>query len=782
LVRIKRQITGIIAVATLIASAITISAQQTAADSSAFQHYLDSMGIKKSDLEAKVQSTLMFGGSAPVSFSGEARLRLQYHQFGEDDAKLVQGDRSYLESNWEGNESLIRLGMVVRAGRNAVLWSKLGFQTTLPGINTNRNITGDSAVAGLHDKSRDPANIHEDMNAGIAIRTVPVSFWLKMGANQWVEGSPFTIWKSQPRTFAWEYLPFEVEQPIARYFEYNLAKGEKSGRAAWNKKPFQGINLESINLPFNLYMNFLYGTFERYDNTEREYVDFSGDLSYADLPSDSANKGKGIGDSYRHAIYGQVAAKELFGKLTPALNFVTIRYRDDITTMAKFQEVFKNPVTGMYYKNTRDGSKAFFKEPATGAFSLRGPLTSKLNMHSDIALNMVDTTWFEVKTDSITKIKSVVQTHEFTPLNPAFYLHLESKYLIPLNADVAYISKGFYSPFSFAAPVDAFYPFGSNLLGPGKFIGRGEASPYTQNMAGINLQVVPNLPGYGHLKITYGQHFQIEKAEDLLYFPYRLNGQDFFSVFQSSYARWGNGYVDDPLKNTYDNRLGDESHSANRGGLISDYLGMYECFVPYRNEMDADSNANFTGTIYTKGQKVPYSQKCTFNLEFDGSYDIGPLVGYNRDFFMGLYGAINGVSTSFAPIAFNDKSDNMLLWGTYARFEPAIAINSKFYILGVAGFENWRSQKAYMNFEKADSSLVKKNLGDSAASDFRNGKRTFKVPIDYRDYAVGIGFDWDILARVGLHGRVKWMKHDDINFASNNWATPVISTEIKMWF
>jgi hypothetical protein len=70
LVRIKRQITGIVTVATLIASALTISAQQTAADSSVFQHYLDSMSIKKSDLEAKVQSTLMFGGSAPVSFSG----------------------------------------------------------------------------------------------------------------------------------------------------------------------------------------------------------------------------------------------------------------------------------------------------------------------------------------------------------------------------------------------------------------------------------------------------------------------------------------------------------------------------------------------------------------------------------------------------------------------------------------------------------------------------------------------------------------------------------------
>ena len=55
-------------------------------------------------------------------------------------------------------------------------------------------------------------------------------------------------------------------------------------------------------------------------------------------------------------------------------------------------------------------------------------------------------------------------------------------------------------------------------------------------------------------------------------------------------------------------------------------------------------------------------------------------------------------------------------------------------------------------------------------------------PIDYRDYAIGIGFDWEMLSRVGLHARVKYMQHDDINVSENNYKTPVISTEIKMWF
>jgi hypothetical protein len=119
------------------------------------------------------------------------------------------------------------------------------------------------------------------------------------------------------------------------------------------------------------------------------------------------------------------------------------------------------------------------------------------------------------------------------------------------------------------------------------------------------------------------------------------------------------------------------------------------------------------------------------------------------------------VTTSFTPIAINDKSDNMLLWGGYIRFEPAVALTKKLYFIGLAGIENWRSQKAYVTLDNIDITLE---------------------PIDYRDYAFGIGFDWEILARVGLHGRVKWMQHDDIEYPDNNWATPVVSTEIKMWF
>lgn len=798
----------------------TASAAEQAAepDTSGIQQMLDSLGLSKNDLEAKVRSTLMFGGSSPVSFSGEARLRLQYHHF-KDCGSYLSQDKSYLQSNWEGNESFVRLGMVARAGRNTVLWSKIGFQHVLPGTFMKKKTSSQASESDdgfipidyPHDKAAKSAIIHEDMSAGIAIRTVPASFWLKLGAVHWIEASPLSIWKSQPRNFAWEYLPFEVEQPIARYYEYNIAKGEKSGRAAWNKKAFQGINLESIKLPADLYLNLFYGAYERYDNFEREFADLGADHGYS-AEAAVFLKGAGIGDHFRRVFHGRLAAIELFNKLTPGINFLKYNYNEDVINASKFKDGFSvwlpsgNSVTRKNFDINNTGSKAYFKEPWVASIDLRGPISDKFSIHTDFALSRIDSSIYTAVLDTLVKSgdtsfeKNIRKSENSSSVIPAFYAHMENGYLLPFHLDLAVIGKGFYSPLSFATPVDGFFPFGANLLGPGKFIGRGEASPYTQNMAGINLKIIPEMKGYGHFRITYGQHFQLKSARDVLYFPYRLNGQDLFSFFHSSYNRWGNDLVDHcftDVNNKYKKRLGDESFlrgdgnsvSFEGGGLRSDYLAMFESFVPYQNEIEANANLKVsdkrdvygfgnqtdgtfmytyldssTGnrdTIRSKDAFVPKHQKFTFNFEVDYGYDMSKLFGYPRDMFFSVYAAFNGVSTTFKPLVFNEKNKDMLLWGTYIRFEPAIALTNKFYLLGLAGFERWASDKAY-----ADN-------GDGVA---------VKTPIDYRDYAIGIGFDWDMLARVGLHGRVKLIEHDDINIPSNNYRTPVVSTEIKMWF
>ncbi|MDB5106203.1 MAG: hypothetical protein JWP91_3892 [Fibrobacteres bacterium] len=733
-------------------------------------------------LESKVRSTLLFGGSSPVSFSGEARLRISEHDFSEYPNYLIR-DQTWTQADYEGNESMLRLAMVVRAGRNAVLWSKLGFQNTLPGIFLNKEAadgSGFTRAQNRHDKSEVTANIHEDMAAGLAIRTVPASFWVRMGNVLWTEASPLTIWKAQPRTFAWDYLPYEVEQPVGRYYEYNIAKGEKSGRAAWNKKPFNGVDLRSIDLPAGLQLALLWGTFERYDNFEREFVDFSSDLALADLANDA--KQQGIGDSFRHMYHARLAKEKALGGLTLGINTVGIRYKSEIALNQAWRNNFS--VREALIADTANNrqlrflnGQGFYKQPKVWSMDLKGAVNENLDVHFDLALGLLDTVWMRYSVDSAGTDSlghksyngiASSRTASADPV-PAAFARIRSRYGIPVQADIAYIPKGFYSPFSFATPVDAFFPVGSNMVGAGKFIGRGEGSPYSQNMAGLNLSVSPNV-GYGHFRVGYGQHFQPSVARDVLYFPYRLNGQDFNSVFQTSYNRWGNNLVDHSLTTgKYPRRLGDESfrtpeyqnpYGPEAGGLRSDYLSIYEGFVPYDNAAQADSNLTHPTGILTRSPFVPEHRKWAFNFELDGAADIGPRIGYAHDLFLSGYFALNGVSSRFRPLAFSPA--DLMLWGTYFRAEPAIALTDKFYLLGLAGFENWRSDQAYME-DPASGAVV-------------------RVPIAYRDYAYGGGFDWDFASRTGLHGRYKWMKHTDEFFSANDWTNALVSAEIKMWF
>jgi hypothetical protein len=775
---------------------------------SAFDELLDSIGVTRQELQGKVNSTKMFGGSSPVSFSGEGRVKIGYQNI-ESDVEWMQDDRTYVQSGWEGNESLIRMGMVVRAGRNTVLWSKIGFQHTMPGNRWKPPSSDVGEIAQMrHDKSLVMANIHEDMNAGIAVRTVPASFWLKMGNVNWIEASPFTVWKAQPRTFAWEFLPYEVEQPIARYYEYNIAKGEKAGRAAWHKKAFNGINFESINLPHRLYFNFVYGAYERYDNFEQEYTDFSNDLAYAG--EGFPVKGTGIGDSYRHAFHTRIAANKLIGELTPGLNFIRLDYNDDVITSKDNNGYLFLKATGTGNVNkgwnrglpdTLEGT-AFYKEPKVFSLDVRGPMLNRLlDVHADIAFGNVDTTYLVWKQDTATGISgNYTKEKKTSDLGMAFYSRLTFDTRIPFQLDIAAIGKGFYSPLSFAAPQDAFYAFNSNMVGSGKFIGRGEASPYVQNMAGALLTVMPKLPGYGHLRVAYGQHAQLEPGRDILYLQYRLNGLDFFSFWQSSYMRWGNGPIHAPNYMQLGRRLGNESFLTSgydsppgmeSGGVFTDFLSSTYCFVPWgedtsamnKNMLSRAQDVSYTRVVdgdTSTTAFVPVNRKFTNNFEVDVAYDISGMINYPNDFFLGGYFALNNVAKALTPLALGDKGDETQLWSMYLRFEPAIAVTKRFYVLGIFGFENWRSQKSYMDI--ADSAMSNKYLPGQQPVLTSGEHRYFKVPIDFQDGALGLGFDWEILTRVGLHGRFKYMWHKDVNFSYNDWETPVMSMEIKTWF
>jgi hypothetical protein len=496
-------------------------------------------------------------------------------------------------------------------------------------------------------------------------------------------------------------------------------------------------------------------------------MDWSNDLAYTSEVG-KESKQRGIGDSYHYMFHLRLAKSKLLGGLILGLNYLNYMVESDIAT----NSIFKKEMSPI-----RDS--AFYKEPQVFSIDVKGSINNKLELQADVAISRMDTTFIKYNNVNMDTFK--VGRASLAPINPAFYGHLKSSYGVPATLDLAYISKGFYSPISFVAPIDAFFPFGSNLVGAGKFLARGEASPYVQNMAGAVIGIAPDIGENGHIKFAYGQHFQIETARDLLFFPYRLNGQDFYSLFASSYNRWDQGLVDDALPAKYKKRLGDQSYrygsynnpyGPDAGGLRFDYLSVRDGFVPYNSAADAQANylqgktySTATNTnMYTRSPYVPKNRKYTFNLESDIAYNINKLVGYDKELYLSLYGAINGVSTSLSPLAFSQN--DQLLWSLYLRFEPAMRLSNKFWIIGLAGYENWKADKAWIYDRPAGQT-------DSAA---------ILCPIDFRDIGFGVGFDWDMAARVGLHARLKWMTHQDMNYRKNDWATPVISTEIKMWY
>jgi hypothetical protein len=124
---------------------------------------------------------------------------------------------------------------------------------------------------------------------------------------------------------------------------------------------------------------------------------------------------------------------------------------------------------------------------------------------------------------------------------------------------------------------------------------------------------------------------------------------------------------------------------------------------------------------------------------------------------------LNSVASSPKVLTFDEKGQ--MLWGLYARLEPAVSVLSpRFYVLALLGYENWRAEKAY------------------GVPDASNPRKTALLPINYTDYAAGIGIDWDFAERVGLHLRAKWLKHEDETLPDNNYEGRIFSSEIKMWF
>ncbi|MGM0461249.1 MAG: hypothetical protein ACQEQ4_02375 [Fibrobacterota bacterium] len=611
---------------------------------------MDSVEANLEGLEENVASTTEDGGSWPVEFRGQFQLITNLYRYAEmAENSYLMYDKQNLEIG--AGSDILNLEMTVNPGRNVDFWATMGVKASFLGHNFYD--TRPEYYPGHHYEGEGVA-VDERLAAGIAIRTKLASFMLEGGAINWIDASPLSIWKGQPRVFAWERMPYEIEQPISQFYEYNIAYGFREGRAAWNKKAFQGLHLESENLPGDFNVHLFYGAGNPTDKGRRAHLPTSGDVEYQADYDEIA--GTGYGDAYTKHLFYRINKHLTYGpgydQLRLGFNNGYTLISDDVTNVEMFTDLHgtkrfeMNRLYQFGYLNSQwadgDDTVTFrevgevnsdlislealnygygqWVEPRFFTFDAGGTRGDRFRWEIDLGISYMDTTRVYVDpredwgaADWVDRKK--VERHAMTfhgeknlRSDPAAALFTKFEYgddATPWNLTLQsiYAGEDYNAPFSFVAAHDYFYPLGSNLIGPQTFVDGTQASPYSQNSAGGHLTVEPELPDwYGHLRFKYGFVRQLSEMRDILFFPYRLNGVELNESLLSSYARYGTGEMTAAIggdAQEYQARLGDESYrsadednpqSPASGGLRGDYKSTYEGFVPYGDPAQAILN------------------------------------------------------------------------------------------------------------------------------------------------------------------------------------------------
>lgn len=508
---------------------------------------LDTMEQNLDYLESSIRKSLKGGGSKPVSFSGEAVFRFIGTSYQEYPIWMS-------DDNTESKNSIagIRVAMVAAPHKNLRLWSKIAFNASLYGTNKPTSLSENSTAPGVDSIGPnayqttpqtghfDPksAALFEDMCAGVTAAVGKATTTIKLGGALWTEASPLTVWKGQNRLFGWDYVPYELEQPSAQYYEYATTKGERVGRAAWNKKPFQGFQWESVDLPAKLYFMLTLGNYEgfqKWSPTAANTNNTNG-LMYTDAAAGIRtinSKGTGIGDLYRDATVARIAIGEIplpGGQalpITAGLNFINFKLDDDYAKQFQYafdfgglsnnydahplqawgvkrlltksdtiiqkagrpdslvHRVFQSFSDSVYKSN-------FFVNFKTISFDARQNVPGKIGFLVDIGLNKTDTSYFKLQDSGATTSAELRRYHgvadSATIQNARKYeviSHKESGWTPAIYAQVSNLISGTYGN---SFPLDVgiqsvfapknFYS-GTSFIMPGDFF-----FPYEANLVG----------------------------------------------------------------------------------------------------------------------------------------------------------------------------------------------------------------------------------------------------------------------------------------------------------
>ena len=477
------------------------------------------------------------------------------------------------------------------------------------------------------------------------------------------------------------------------------------------------------------------------------------------------------GYDFRGTVFhGRVAKEKIADNLTVGLNYMGVTYDEG----SIYEDEFRNQWI------TAGKSPVLLNTHVISA-DVKGNFTPKLFLMADVGVSITDSTVF-YQSASVDGFDSTKRSSGYSRdakrsamAGPkvGLYVKAQSKYVEgwPMTAELVFFQPGFYSPYSLSNP--------SRFPGWRKdetYLNAG-ALRYSPNMAGINFKLEPTF-NRGYFDFQYAQHRQIDPGQDVVAFNYRLNGRSMWES-SNSWTKHKPIFVADSGRAsgaTYIARAGIQRDAGEgikmyrqRGGLYGGTWELWESFVAYEK-----------GTQVAK-QEVPMHAKWSSYMSFMGGYDIGHWLGTDRNVMMTAFLALSGVSTSFAPLAVSEKQSNMLMTSFYGQFEPTVAVTPTFHMVGILGLETFRSEKAYVIYSapNAVSRYTDTNPTHvNEVSSYYYGK----APINYRDFAIGLGFDWDFSDRVGLHFRYKFMTHSDETISENNWHSHYIAAETKAWF
>lgn len=710
-------------------------------------------------LGENAESTLMGKDDLPVAVSGYMAFRVKNFNYTEP-SPWVRDDAARTSV-----EAFLNMAIIAMPNSYMTLWTNLALPFDVTGFYENglakrptNSPTYDERVMFDHSTDYYTATLNEEMNVGVDIRAGVFGAYVTAGGVLWLNSSPLTIWEREtaPR-FAWSYETYEDEKTVSTYYKEKSFKPVKEGgRAFWTNRSFGGIFANVYQLPFDMKAQFLLSQPMDADIGTRD-----GTRLYGGQPGELETYG--LHDMRGSIYHGRIAKEKIMDKLTLGLNYVGVVFDEGIV----YEEEFSKQ-----WVNFSELGDPLILNTHVASIDVKGNITPELYLMADVAVSVTDSLKYYAAEGAAGhsgfKYEKDSYKEEIATPQIGVYVKAQSKYIEgwPMTIEGIFLQKDFYSPYSQSNP-SRFLTWRRDEM----YLNSGSMR-YSPNMAGINLKVEPQF-NRGYVDFQYGQHRQIEEGNDVVLFNYRLNGRNMWEA-TNSWTRYKPLFIADSGNGSgagYIARAGIGAQSntgvkmyRQQGGLYGGTWELWESYVAYDN----------VGQI-TEGE-IPSHAKWSSYFSMMGGYNIAPWFNTDRDIMLTGYVALSGISTSFAPIAYSESQSDMLLWSFFGQFEPAVAVFPTFHMVGIFGLETFRAENAFAATtykNGAEKSYMNKNI---------DAYMYQKAPINFLETAIGVGFDWDLTDRAGLHVRYKWMTHSDETMSANDWHSHYISAETKVWF